>query len=442
MKKFFPAGTVLLVIVLLPSYGQKMPLAERSVLARGSNRFAFTLMRAMLKDTTNRLVSPMGVYLSLNLLYNGAAGDTRDSIGQALQVMDINIHQLNALSKNLVQQFSMTDKLARFSIANGIWCNRKKLKLTPAFGELADTWYYSAVQALPFNGRAAAEKINGWTKQNTDRRFPHVLESTRPGDLVYLTNACSFSCGWRHPFNAANTQMDLFYLAGGGRTTVPFMHKVLAAGIYSDTSFTMIELPYGNGNAYGLFLVLPDDTGQTIRTFTSFLAQEKFYAAISRMNPQWVDLSLPRWEQTYDTTDLQPALEQSGLGILFNKGGASDLSNMCSPPGGGMQGTPVSRYYHTAGFTINEKGSLADDAATTDTGTMSGMHRTLNLKFDHPFLYFVIAKQQQVVLFSGVLNNPAVVHPAPIITKLAAKSPSRPAGPRLPHGIGHRGVSH
>lgn len=411
-----------------------MSPAERSVLARTSNRFAFNLMGAMLRDdTTNMLVSPVSVYLSLNLLYNGAAGDTRDSIGQALQVMDIDIHQLNALSKNLVQQFSMADKQARFSIANGIWCNRKKLKLTPAFGELGETWYYSAVQTLPFNGRAAAEKINGWTKRNTDRRSPLLLQTTRPGDLIYLTNACSFSCGWQHPFDAANTQMDLFYLQGGRQVAVPFMHRLLTTRIFSDTSLTMIELPYGNGNAYSLYLIQPDDLGQTIRTFTTSLQQEKLYDAISRMNCRWVDLSLPRWEQTYDTTDMQPVLEQLGLGILFNKGGSSDLSNMCNPPGGGMQSTPVSRYYHAAGFTINEKGSLADDAVMPDAVITSGMHRTLNLKFDRPFLYFVIAKQQQVVLLSGVLNNPAAV-----VTKPPVKSPSPPAGPRLLHGIGHR----
>src|SRR5689334_14348267 len=123
MKKFFPA-CIILILVSLPSYRPKNTDEEHTLLARSSNQFAFSLMRAMLKDdTTNRLVSPLGVYFSLNLLYNGAARDTRDSIGQALKMADMDIHQLNALSKSLVQQFSMADKQARFSMANGIWCN-------------------------------------------------------------------------------------------------------------------------------------------------------------------------------------------------------------------------------------------------------------------------------------------------------------------------------
>jgi serpin B len=363
----------------------------------------------------------------------------------------MDIHQLNALSKNLLQQFSMTDKKARFSMANAIWCNRKKLRLTPAFGELSETYYYSTVQSIPFNGRATAEKINRWMAQNTNRQCPPILQSARPNDLLYLTNACSFSCNWQHPFNAANTQMDFFYLPGGHRTAVPFMRNMLIAKTYSDTSFTMVELPYGNGAAYSLYVVLPDNLQQTVRAFAASFQEEKLYDAILRMNDQWVDLSLPRWKHAYDTGDLRPVLKQMGLGILSNEDGVSDLSNMCTRPKSGMQNTmdlilgredayltrqstPVSKFYHNTCFSVDENGTLAEAAATPDSVNIMGQRRSLNFKADHPFLYFVVAKQPQVVLMAGVVNDPT----AAAVTKNPEPSPSRPAGLRLLHGIGHR----
>jgi hypothetical protein len=109
MKKFFPAFVLLSVTAVLPAYRLKSILAEgpRSVLARSSNRSAFELMHAVLADdTANRLISPVSVYLSLGLLYNAAAKDTRDSIGHVLRMADMDIYKLNALSKGLVQQFS------------------------------------------------------------------------------------------------------------------------------------------------------------------------------------------------------------------------------------------------------------------------------------------------------------------------------------------------
>src|SRR5689334_11055931 len=87
MKTFFPAFLLLSVIVLLPSYRLRSVAIERSALARSSNQFTFSFFHHLLKnDTVNTVVSPVGVYLSLNLLYNAAARDTRDSIGYAIQV--------------------------------------------------------------------------------------------------------------------------------------------------------------------------------------------------------------------------------------------------------------------------------------------------------------------------------------------------------------------
>lgn len=449
MKTFFPAFLFLSVIVLLPSYRQRSVAIERSALARSSNQFTFSFFHHLLKnDTVNTVVSPVGVYLSLNLLYNAAARDTRDSIGYAIQVIDMDLPQLNAQSKLLMQQFSVADKKARFSIANAIWCNRKKLRLTPTIEDLGGTFYYSSIQAVPFNGKSTAEKINGWIMQNTGDDACPMLQSADPNDLVYMTNACTFNAGWKHPFDPAATLDDFFYLSDGRRVVTPFMHKLFVTRAYSDTSFTMIELPYGNGNAYSLFIVMPNNLRQSLRDFTASFQGEKLFDAITRMNTQWVDIALPRWTQRVDAGDMMPVLDQMGMGILHNNGGSPDLSNMCTKPVNGVKNTmdllmgkydvdpplpntPVAGFYHTACFNVNENGSLVDIMLPPDSAVARGLHRSLSVKADRPFLYFVAAKQQQVVVLAGVMNNPG--------TGVAAiapngSSPSRPAGHRPPRG--------
>jgi len=449
MKTFFPAFFLLSVVVLLPSYRPRSVVIERSALARSSNQFGFSFFHHLLKDdTANRIVSPVGVYLSLNLLYNAAARDTRDSIGFALQVSDMDIPQLNAQSKVLLQQFSIADRKARFSMANAIWCNRKKVQLTPAFEELGGTFYYSSVQAVPFNGRSTAEKINGWIMQNTGDDACPLLESADANDMVYVTNACSFNAGWKHPFDPAATQDDLFYLPDGRRVLVPFMHKLFVTRSYSDTSFSMIELPYGNGNAYSMFIVMPNNLQQSLRAFTAGFQGERLFEAVSRMNAQWVDIAIPRWEQRMDGGDMMPALDQMGMGILHNIGGRPDLSNMCTKPVNGLKNTmdllmgkydvdppapntPVAGVFHTACFNVNENGSLVDVMPMPDSAVAKGLHRSLPFKADRPFLYFVAARQQQVVVLAGVMNNPVSgMH----VMAPNGPSPSRPAGHRPPRG--------
>ena len=455
MKKFFPAFIFLSAIVLLPSYRLK-PLhtsEERSGLARSSNQFTFAFFHNLLKDdVSNRLVSPVGVYLGLNLLYNAAAKETRDSIGQTLRVIDMDIRDLNVQSRTLMEQFSLSDKKAHFSMANAIWCNRKKLRLTSSFDELSQRYYYSTVQSLPFNGKSTAEKINDWITQKSDDHACTVMQSAHPDDMVYMTNACNFYAGWQHPFDVSATQEDFFNLRSGHRVVASFMHKVFVARTYSDTSFSMLELPYGNGDAYSLFIVLPDNFRQSLRDFTASFQGEELFDAMKRMNTQWVDLSLPRWEQSMDASDMMPALGQMGMRILNDRGGYSDLSNMCTKPISGVKNTmdllmgkydadpvrvntPVAGFYHTACLNVNENGSMMDITPQADSIVGTGQHRGLPFKADRPFLYFVVAKQQQVVLLAGVMNNPGA---AVTTTMLHGSSPSRPGGLRLPRGKQHQ----
>ena len=463
MKKIIPALVVLFLITLLPSLRtvSVRTSTPRSVLAKGSNQFAFSLMRSVMSDdTSNKVVSPVGVYLSMGLLYNAANKDTRDVLAHTMQVADMDINKLNALSRSLLQELSLADKKARFAMANSIWANRKKLKLSPAFTQLGDEYYYTNVMSVPFAGKATSDKVNKWTTENTDRMFPPILPTANPNDLLYLTNGCCFSCSWQQPFDSANTQIDFFYpatsegTASHHRIAVPFMKKTQVMKAYSDTSFTMVELPYGDFNAYSLYIVLPDNVQQTARQFMSTLQESRFYDAITRMNDQWVDLSLPRWEQTNDSADISPALKQMGLGILFNQGGSADLSNMCTIPGRSnllstwdiLRGkddmdidkaasTPISKFYHRTCFNVTERGTFTDVSAPASaeapvSAARNGGRRSLTIKADRPFLYFVVAREQQMVLLTGIMNNPVDV-PA-IKPHLPSKSPKQ--GLRLLHG--------
>ncbi len=87
------------------------------------NQFAFHLLDAVVtqdNSPTNKLVSPLSLYLTLGMLCNGAAHDTRDSIAMALQASDMELPNLNSLCKETLQQLPLEDDQVQFSIANAI----------------------------------------------------------------------------------------------------------------------------------------------------------------------------------------------------------------------------------------------------------------------------------------------------------------------------------
>lgn len=375
-----------------------------------SNPFAFTLLHAVLEQDngkSNKLISPLSIYLSICLLYNGAGEATRDSLAEVLQVSGMDIRTLNGLCKNMFQEIHLEDNKVHLSFANSIWCNRKRLSLLPSFETTADTYYYTTTQSLNFGVTSAVERINGWVYQNTAHQVTSIVSGAHPKDLLYLINTAYLNSDWLYPFDAGESYKDLFYLAGGLTKTAPFMKKEFVTKVFSDTSFTMLELPYGKGKSFSMYVLLPDDVEQPLTEFAAGLTEERLSTVLSRMNDQCIQLSLPSWEYSYSMDDMKAAFSRMGMGILFNRGGNADFSGMAQS----ITGRPLlSSVSHHTCINVNEAGtrwwvSTAETPAPPEKGRR---HRPLVLKADHPFLYLILEKQQHILLFAGTLDDPTV----------------------------------
>jgi serine protease inhibitor len=416
MKKFILYCVFLGSVAFLPVGPEKRPGRKRpdrkapAAFTLSHNRFAFRLLDAVLAEDTgssNKLISPLNLYLSIAMLYNGAAHDTRDSIAEALQVSDIGVSDLNARCKELQQQMPLEDNEVEFSMAGSIWYNQKRLTTLPAFENIADQYYYSPVQALNFSSRAAAVRINQWVDQNTHHRIPAIIENTSPGDAMYLLNALYFKSDWQQPFEAMNTDEEIFHLPGGRARAVPFMRKTAVIRTFSDTSFTMVELPYGHGGSYSLYVLLPEDDKRPVSGWAAGLDPDKLNNALAKMTDQPVELSLPRWEYAYSIGDLRPVLSRLGMGIAFAPPGESDFSNLYTD---GARKACISQAVHKTCIRVNEKGTEAAAVTAGEVsfeGHMPIPHPRV-IRADHPFLYLLMEKQQSLFLLAGIVNDPSL----------------------------------
>src|SRR5689334_16253601 len=95
-----------------------------SAVAGAGNQFAFDFLHNALKDDptqTNKLISPLSIYLALAMSYNGANNATRDSMKHALRLDNISIEDLNNTCRALIEQLPGADIKVNISIANSIW---------------------------------------------------------------------------------------------------------------------------------------------------------------------------------------------------------------------------------------------------------------------------------------------------------------------------------
>ncbi len=380
--------------IVLPANGVSVVTA--------SNRFAFNFFQKTLQQdsiNSNKLISPLSIYTALNMVYNGANAATKDSMSAALQLSGINISDLNNVCKVLINQLPSEDKKVQFSIANSIWYDQSNFQPLPAFLQTINNYYNASVQALNFSDASATGTINKWVAQKTNNKIPTIIDRINPGDLMYLINAIYFNGAWQSAFKTSDTYNDVFHLQDGSTSSVPFMHQRMAAKFFTDSTLSMVELPYGGGKSYSMYVVLPN-TEQSVYNFASSLNADMLASDISQMYTTTLNITLPKWEYTYSIDDMNPELALLGMNITLHPG--ADFSNMYKA----SQVQPyISRAIHKAYIKVDEQGTEAAAATAVGMGFTAVMNPAA-IKADHPFLYAIIEKQTGTIVFMGIVNDP------------------------------------
>jgi serine protease inhibitor len=380
-----------------------LPTNGASVIA-ANNKFAFNFLRASLQsDTTfnNKLISPLSIYLALSMVYNGANNATLDSIAKVLQLSGISIDDLNSTCEALLQQLPTEDNEVQLSIANSIWYNKNSFQPLTSFIDTTKSFYNAAIEPLNFADQSSVNTINNWIAQHTNNKIQKVLTAIDPGELMYLINAIYFNGGWKNAFKTSNTRNDIFHLQNGTSVSTPFMNEEITINKYGDSTMSVIELPYGGGKSYSMYILLPADQQLSINNFASLMNENILSGIISQMDSQHVAVSLPSWEYSYSIDDMRADLSSLGMGIAFGNG--ADLSKMYDPT---QTSAYINKAIHKTYIKVNEQGTQA--AAVTVIGITTSVGPAIQLlKFDHPFLYAIIEKQTGTVLFVGMVNDPS-----------------------------------
>lgn len=375
--------------------------ANGDAVINASNTFAFKFFKAAVKRdgiTPNKLISPLSIYLALAMVYNGADNATRDSITNVLALTGLTINDLNNTCQALMEQLSGEDNKVQLSIANSLWYNKNAQPLSP-FVNTTKSYYLAGCQPLDFGDAASVKVINDWISEHTGNKIQNVLQSISPDDLLYLVNAIYFNGAWKNGFDAKRTTTGNFQLQYGTKVSVPFMNQLITTKVYSDNSMQLIELPYGGGNSYSMYIAMPADQQQTVNEFAGSLNQTTLPHMIDQMDSAQVQLALPSWEYTYSVGDMKPILSDLGMGIAFSD--AADFSKMFTIP------STISKAIHKAFIKVNEQGTIA--AAVTVIGfSNTSISLPLKITVDHPFVYLIVEKQTGSVLFMGTVDNPAL----------------------------------
>lgn len=376
---------------------------EQKLLLEGGQGFAFSLLREVIaeaEETENVFISPLSVSLALAMTYNGAAGETRQAMHDAMHLPDISVSKVNESFRKLIADLQSVDPKVVLTIANSIWV-REGYEVQPPFLATNTKYFDAEVRELDFGRPDATNIINNWVYQKTNQLIDKIIDQIPRETIMYLINAIYFNGQWKFSFDPDETVSDPFYIAPGKAVDVMMMRQTESFPYYSNDLFSAAELPYGRGN-YSMVVVLPHEHDGLQQIVDQ--AGDTFWRELTdRLSaPHELTVHFPRLKFAFDQK-LNKALINMGMGVAFDPGRA-DFSGI--NPNDELF---ISRVLHKAFVDVNEEGTEAAAVTAVEIGRTSiGPPMPTPFIINRPFLFFIKEKYTNAVIFAARVKEPVV----------------------------------
>ncbi len=399
MKNIFSRltlATILTVLIITtPTSSSATPTAD------SQNAFACDLFQQLATTQDgNLLFSPTSIAMGLGMTWSGAQGKTAQEMSSVLHLHGSNNEVLDSYA-SLLKDLNSPHGAYTLQIVNRLW-GQQGLPFLDSFLDPLKQKMKASLVPLDFSHRPEDSrlKINQWVSQQTEAKIPELLNPglvTTNTELI-LTNAAYFKAPWSKAFKNYNTH-DATFDTGTQSVTVPFMHQTQTYQYFDAGTAKLLALPYA-GDQLEMLIILPGDSAE-LPDLEHHLNAQTLNQWQKSLHSQQVVLSLPRFKIT-DSFSLKNTLSDLGMPAAFDPNQA-DFSGMT-----GTKELYISHVAHKAFIEVDEAGTEAAAATAIVVERLGGMEMQdyTPFKADHPFLFLIIHRPSQAVLFMGRVTDP------------------------------------
>ncbi len=400
--------TIFLSLVAL--HGAVASSADEEKLAAANNVFAFKLLKEIASEqpATNIFISPYSASTVLQMVANGAAGQTKTEMQKALRTSTASTGlsgaDLNAANKQIAQSLHDGNADVILEIANGIWYHKKAV-VKPDFIACNKEFFGATVEPLDFADSRSADVINHWASEKTHGRIPQIADPAMLDPIygrLFLANAVYFKGKWSDPFDKNDTHDRPFYLRDGSQENVPMMSKSKTFTYRNGTGYQAVRLPYKDENL-AMYVFLPDTNSSPEKLLR--LMNGDVWRRITKPGfaDEDGDLQLPKFKMDYSVKLVQP-LQELGMKMAFDATNA-DFSGI-SP-----QQLYISEVLQKSFVEVKEEGTEAaavTGIAMTEAASMPIIPpKHFEMIVNRPFLFLIEDNQTGTILFMGLIYDPS-----------------------------------
>ncbi len=373
---------------------------EKSIhdLVEADNSFGMELFKnvsAIEHPDSNLFISPVSVGMALAMTYNGAAGQTREDMQDALSLGRLDTNHINPAYKKLMDDLVNTDPDVLLSIANSIWY-REGFKVKQPFLDVNKSYYNARVDSLNFADPAAVDTINNWVAKHTNDKIEKIIDQISSEIVMCLINAIYFKGTWKYIFDEENTVDRTFYLSDSTELSVAFMYIEEEFEYAAFNECGALKIPYGNED-YAMIILLPGED-YTVHDLTALMGDEYWNKWQNGLARKDVNIYLPKFKFSYEKK-LNQVLKDMGMEIAFSKSMA-DFSGIND-----SLKLYIDEVKHKTFVEVNEEGTEA--AAVTSViidNTSVGDHVIFDA--NKPFLFAIVEQNTNAIVFMGRMMEP------------------------------------
>jgi serine protease inhibitor len=374
--------------------------ADQQKLASANNGFAFKLLKQLTKDQpgTNIFISPSSASTVLQMVCNGAGGQTKVEMQQVLGTTGLQPDALNQANSDFDDLLNNGNTNVVLTTANAIWY-RQGTPVKPAFIACNQQFFGATVDALDFNDPRSIDVMNTWASEKTQGRIKNIADGMiNPLTELFLANAVYFKGKWDVPFEMKSTKDRVFHLRGGGQKKLPMMEQARKFTYRRGTGYQAVRLPYQGWNL-AMYVFLPDPGFSPEKLLGIMNGDTWERVTEPGFSERQGTVVLPKFKLEYGVELKQP-LKALGMKAAFATN--ADFSGISSQP------LFISAVRQRTFVEVNEEGTEA--AAATAVWLSNGIEmnppKPFEMIVDRPFLILIEDQQTRTILFMGVMFDP------------------------------------
>jgi len=338
----------------------------------------------------NMTYSPLSIKYALNMLNEGASGNTKKQIDKVIGDL---------------KPIKYTNQENVLSLANTMYIkNEYKSYIKESYQNSLLQNYNAEINYDAFEN---AQNVNQWIENKTMGIIKDLLQDNQVRtNRILLINALAIDMEWQSSFEEANTRGEEFNLIDGNKMTATMMNQETnTAKYYKDDNITAIskDLKKYDNTQLEFVAIMPN---QNLSEYIQNLKMSDINLTMRKLKPAsqakgGIKIKIPKFSFDY-SLKLKQDLMSLGITDAFNSS-LANFSNMAE-----RSDFFVNEALHKANIDFTEKGVKA--AAVTVFGIKDSAtireEEPEEMKFDKPFLYVIKDKTTGEIWFIGTVYEP------------------------------------